>query len=42
MATREVKLTPRYPYDCWCIPCYLCVYWDDEKVHCNHPEKDNL
>jgi len=32
------KKTPKDPYECWCMPCNECSYWDMEKKKCTHPE----
>lgn len=42
MAKIENKREPQDPYECWCMPCGICVYWDEEKQDCTHPEKYNL
>ena len=30
------KIYPETPFDCWCMPCKLCVYYENK--HCTHPE----
>lgn len=32
---KPTKREPVDPYDCWCMPCIECVYYDGK---CNHPE----
>lgn len=32
------KIEPQDPYECWCLDCNECVYWDEVKEHCEHPE----
>ena len=34
------KRTPETPYECWCMPCKECSYWDDESKKCTHPEAE--
>ena len=32
------KIEPQDPYECWCLDCNECVYWDEVKEHCEHQE----
>lgn len=32
------KREPQDPYECWCMPCRECTYYDEENKKCTHPE----
>lgn len=29
---------PQDPYECWCMPCIECIYYQVEAHKCGHPE----
>lgn len=33
------KREPEDPYDCWCMPCIECVYFNEDTHECGHPER---
>lgn len=36
--TETKKREPSDPYECWCMPCCECVYYDEAAKKCTHPE----
>lgn len=35
---RTAKREPADPYECWCMPCSECIYWNADEKQCDHPE----
>lgn len=35
--TTQLKI-PSDPYECWCMPCRECQYYDPARETCAHPE----